>query len=72
MQVWKPALRDNKTSTSSGQTPREQGEEWQVHYAFFARAGFTDVARAEAGAMGVLLVDLEKLDVGLRRALEKA
>jgi len=38
------------------------GEGWKVHYAFFARAGFTDAARAEAEAVGASLVDLERLD----------
>jgi hypothetical protein len=33
-----------------------------VHYAFFARAGFTDAARSPAEVHGVLLVDLDKLD----------
>ena len=47
------------------------GEGWKVHYAFFARAGFTDAARAEAGSLEASLVDLERLDVGLRRALVK-
>jgi AAA+ ATPase superfamily predicted ATPase len=47
------------------------GEGWKVHYAFFARAGFTDAARAEAEAVGTLLVDLERLDADLRQALEK-
>jgi len=47
------------------------GEGWKVHYAFFARAGFTDAARAEAEAVGTLLVDLERLDADLRRALER-
>ena len=44
-------------------------DDWQVHYVFFARAGFTDAARAEAEAVGAQLVDLETLDVDLRRAL---
>jgi AAA+ ATPase superfamily predicted ATPase len=48
------------------------GEEWQVHYVFFARAGFTDAARAEAESVGAQLVDLETLDADLRRALTKA
>jgi hypothetical protein len=42
---------------------------WQVHSAFFARAGFTDAARAEAESLGGLLVDLETLDADLRRGL---
>jgi len=44
-------------------------DDWQVHYVFFARAGFTDAARSEAEAVGAQLVDLETLDVDLRRAL---
>jgi hypothetical protein len=36
--------------------------DWTVHYAFFARAGFTEAAQAEAEAHGVLLVDLDTLD----------
>ena len=47
------------------------GEGWKVHYAFFARAGFTGAARAEAEAVGASLVDLERLDADLRRALER-
>jgi hypothetical protein len=44
------------------------GDDWLVHYAFFARAGFTDAARAEA--KDATLVDLATLDQDLRRALE--
>ncbi len=36
--------------------------DWTVHYAFFARAGFTDAARAAADEVGAVLVDLELLD----------
>jgi hypothetical protein len=39
----------------------ESGETWTVHYAFFARSGFTEAARAEARRHNALLVDLEKL-----------
>lgn len=48
------------------------GEDWQVVYAYFARAGFTDAARSEAKALGGILVDLEKLDQDLRQALLQA
>ncbi len=44
----------------------DDGAGWTVHYAFFARAGFTDAARAEADAVGAELVDLERLDADLR------
>ena len=44
---------------------RGKGEGWVVHYAFFARRGFTAEARAEAGRRGALLVDAEQLDAEL-------
>jgi len=47
------------------------GEGWQVHYAFFARAGFTAAARAEATQVNALLIDLEQIDADLRRSLEE-
>jgi AAA+ ATPase superfamily predicted ATPase len=46
------------------------GEDWAVHYVFFARSGFTDAARAAAESLGATLVDLERLDGDLREALE--
>ena len=42
------------------------GEGWKVHYAFFAQAGFTKAARAEAERHGAVLVDLARLDQDLR------
>jgi uncharacterized protein len=42
------------------------GEGWQVHYIYFARAGFTDAAIQEAQKVGALLVDLETLDKDLK------
>lgn len=42
------------------------GKGWQVHFACFARAGFTDAAREEAQRIGAMLVDLETLDKDLR------
>jgi len=45
------------------------GESWQVHYAFFARAGFTDAACAEARSLDAALVDLETLDADLKQVL---
>ena len=41
------------------------GEDWQVYYAFFARSGFTEAARAEAERHGAVLVDLARLDADL-------
>jgi hypothetical protein len=41
------------------------GEGWAVHYAFFARAGFTEAARSLAQTRGALLVDLDRLDQDL-------
>lgn len=40
----------------------ENGQGWQVHYAFFARAGFTEAARAEAATVDARLIDLAQLD----------
>jgi AAA+ ATPase superfamily predicted ATPase len=39
----------------------DDGEGWTIHYAFFARTGFTDAAAAEARRHGALLIDLETL-----------
>jgi AAA+ ATPase superfamily predicted ATPase len=44
------------------------GEGWKVHYVFFARAGFTPAAQAEAQAIDAILVDLEDLDEDLEHA----
>ena len=46
----------------------EEGEGWQVHYAFFSRNGFTDAARTLANEHGAQLVDLTRLDHDLRTA----
>jgi hypothetical protein len=40
----------------------DAGAGWTVHYAFFARAGFTDAARSLARDHDMLLVDLDGLD----------
>ncbi len=45
------------------------GDGWRVHYAFFARSDFTNAARAEAEAVDASLVNLERMDADLRRAL---
>jgi len=43
----------------------DEGDGWQVYYAFFARTGFTDAARTDAAAVGAILVALPKLDEDL-------
>ena len=45
--------------------------DWQVHYAFFARSGFSDAAKVEAATVGAMLVDLEQLDSDLRALLPR-
>jgi hypothetical protein len=61
-----------------GKTPKvlatlsDGGEGWAVHYAFFARAGFTEVAQTEAKGHGAMLVDLVTLDHDLRQAGKSA
>lgn len=45
------------------------GEAWTVHYAFFAREGFTEAASKLATSSGALLVDLNRLYHDLREAL---
>jgi AAA+ ATPase superfamily predicted ATPase len=44
----------------------DQGSGWQVHQAFFSRAGFTEAAQGEAAQHQVELVDLARLDQALR------
>ena len=51
-------------SKASGVVPYK-GEGWTVHYALFARAGFTDPTRDLADEQSVLLVDLDELGRGL-------
>ena len=40
----------------------DRGQGWSIHYAFFARAGFTEAAQAEAAQHNAVLVDLATLD----------
>ena len=47
------------------------GSDWQVHYVFFARAGFTEAARQSAEKAGAILVDLQRLDADLLSALNR-
>lgn len=44
------------------------GEDWKVHYAYFARAGFSNTAQEEAHKFNAILIDLETLDDDLRHA----
>ena len=53
-------LVEDKTPKVLNELP-DHGVGWTVHYALFARAGFTDAAAAEARQHGALLVDLETL-----------
>ena len=39
----------------------EQGADWHVHYALFARAGATPAARRELAAHHGIIVDLDRL-----------
>ena len=51
-----------------GKTPSvipDDGEGWTVHYALFARSGFTEAAVTEAQRYSALLVDLETLGADL-------
>ena len=41
------------------------GDGWQVHFVFFARAGFTDAARSHAATVSARLVDLAMIDADL-------
>ena len=48
-----------------GKTPKvlatlpDRGEEWTIHFAFFARADFTEVAQAGAKRHGAMPVDFD-------------
>ena len=44
------------------------GSGWQVHYALFSRAGFSEATRALATEQGVRLVDLATMDADLKAA----
>lgn len=46
------------------------GPEWQTHYVFFARAGFTDSAQQAAAAAQAQLIGLSQLDADLQYALQ--
>ncbi len=40
----------------------DAGVGWQITYAFFAREGFTEAARREAGQLGAMLLTLEEME----------
>ena len=46
------------------------GNDWQVHYAFFARSGFTQAAIEEAATLGAQLIDLARLDQDLSAGIQ--
>jgi AAA+ ATPase superfamily predicted ATPase len=43
----------------------DKGSGWQVHYAFFAREGYTDAAVQEAGKIAATLLTLNEMEPGL-------
>ncbi|MBP8000077.1 MAG: ATP-binding protein [Chloroflexi bacterium] len=53
-------------------TPKVLPEEytWQVHYAFFARQGFTERAKAVAATHRALLITLPQLEADMQRWLQ--
>lgn len=57
-------LVENKTPLVLRDLPAA-GEGWHVHYALFARAGFTAAARSLGQSYAALLVDLDRLDQDL-------
>lgn len=46
----------------------DEGQQWQVYYAFFARGEFTEAARKLAHAQRAILVELSQLDRDLLAA----
>jgi len=61
--VSREVIRELVDKTSS--VVPDKGEGWQVHYAFFAREGFADAARAEAKQYSSLLLNLAEMEHGL-------
>jgi AAA+ ATPase superfamily predicted ATPase len=62
------AVRRNVLTGLMDKAPKvvpEKGEGWTVHYALFARAGFTEATRALAAEEDVQLIDLDELGHGL-------
>jgi uncharacterized protein len=46
---------------------RLEGEQWDVHFVFFARSGFTEAARHYATTVGARLLTLEAIDADLKK-----
>jgi AAA+ ATPase superfamily predicted ATPase len=44
-------------------------KDWQTHYVLFSRAGFTSAVQEEAQSVGAQLIDLNRLDNDLCKAL---
>jgi hypothetical protein len=40
----------------------DAGVGWQITYTFFAREGFTEAARREAGQLGAMLLSPEEME----------
>lgn len=57
-------LVERKTPLALKALPNE-GQDWTIHYAFFARKGFTEAALAAGQAYEAMMVDLGSLDAGL-------
>jgi AAA+ ATPase superfamily predicted ATPase len=49
----------------TGRVVPDGGAGWQIFYAFFAREGFTEVARQEASQVGAWLVTLQEMEDSL-------
>ena len=54
-----------KAMGSGAHTLTEISEEWRVHYALFARSGFTPAAVAEMKKVQESLIDLKQIDAVL-------
>jgi uncharacterized protein len=57
-------LVERKTPLALKALPNE-GQAWTIHYAFFARKGFTEAALAAGQTCQAMMVDLDSLDTGL-------
>jgi len=57
-------LVERKTPFVHKALPNER-QDWTIHYALFARQGFTEAALAAGQAYQTMMVDLASLDAGL-------